>query len=581
MQRRSLATRCLGLLWISISAFQAVAEPLPPLRIVPLIADVQRAMGSAVEESAGNRIYLHDTVAPTSVMTSSYGAELVGIHGFDAVGGEDTILAVSCMWANVANGTSSRVYVWQADNTGNLRTAALVHTQLVTVRDANTGIHSMHPLSKPIRVTGRFYVGYTGVETGNGPLPLAPTQTPPPSLGRAWTSFVYGEASQITALALNLDPLGYCYTLRAHGASGAFTYQGRLADGGANVTGVADIAFTVYDSPTDGSARSPELSVPGVPVNNGLFTVRLPGLAEWFADTADSYLEIRIKPEGSETYITLSPRQRVTAAPTALFATRAASAESADTAKTADLATKAFTANTSHSAAVALSVPWSGITDVPLSVAGAFSPWTAATGGIAYAGGRVGIGISVPASALHLSTGAVGSGWQLQLTNSAAAPNFETGMRMSDSGFFEVTNRINGFTKVARLDSSGAWTAASDARLKTDLSPFGDALDAALRLRPVRFKWIGDGMADFGVIAQELRSVLPEAVTGDEATDSLTVNYSKLSVVAIGAVQEQQAQIKFLQEQNDAKQREIESLQSRLERLERVVEQSRPVVTRP
>jgi predicted RNase H-like nuclease (RuvC/YqgF family) len=97
----------------------------------------------------------------------------------------------------------------------------------------------------------------------------------------------------------------------------------------------------------------------------------------------------------------------------------------------------------------------------------------------------------------------------------------------------------------------------------------------------VRFKWIGDGASDFGVIAQELRSVLPEAVTGDESKDSLTVNYSKLSVVAIGAIQDQQAQIKVLREQNEAKQREIEDLRDRLERLERAVEQAPPVSARP
>ncbi|MBY0113136.1 MAG: tail fiber domain-containing protein [Phycisphaerales bacterium] len=577
MQRRLPATRRLGVLWLSIAVFQAVAEPLPPLKIAPLTIppptpDVQVSTGAAFEDRSASRLYRYDTVAPTSVMTSSYGEELVGIHGFDAVGGEDTITSISCMWANANNGATSRIYIWQADSTGNIRTAVPLLVQNVTVRNANTGIYNRYPLSTPVRVTGRFYVGYSGIEVGSGPLPLVPVQTDPPPPGRAWTGFAREDATQITAIALALDPLRYCYPLRAHGLSGAFTYQGKLTDNGSNFTGVADVTFTVYDSLTGGSTRSPGLQVLGVPVNAGLFTAEVPGDPDWFTDAADAYLEIQVKPAGSGDYTALTPRQRITSTPAALYATHATSADSA---AVADSATTATTAS------VAQSVAWSGVTGVPASVSGAFSPWTAATGGIAYAGGRVGIGTSVPASALHLSTGGVGTGWQLQLTNAAAAPNFETGMRMSDSGFFEITNRINGFTKVARLDSSGAWTAASDARLKTDLSPFGDALDAALRLRPVRFKWIGDGMADFGVIAQELRSVLPEAVSGDESKDSLTVNYSKLSVVAIGAIQEQQAQIKVLREQNDTKQREIEDLKSRLERLERAVERVRPVATRP
>lgn len=344
----------------------------------------------------------------------------------------------------------------------------------------------------------------------------------------------------------------------------AFSYQGLVRDAsGQPIATSTDMEFRLFSHQSLGDTQvGSTIAVSEVPVTNGLFTQILD-----FGDVFNGealWLEVRVRnPAGSGAFTPVQPRTPILSVPHASYAIRAASAIHA------------------ASAAAAASVPWSGVTDVPPNVTGAFSPWAAAAGGINYANGRVGIGTGSPAAPLHLSTGAVGSGWQLQLTNSAALPTFETGMRMSDGGFFEITNRINGFTKFARLDSTGAWTAVSDARLKTDLSPFGDALDAALRVRPVRFKWIGDGMADFGVIAQELRSVLPEAVTGDELKDSLTVNYSKLSVVAIGAVQEQQAQIKVLQEQNTAKQREIEDLRSRLERLERLVEQSRPVVTRP
>lgn len=563
MRVQTLASRCLYGLSCLVLALHASADPPPTMKVAPMDPGLQTAMASVFEDRSASRIYRYDTVAPNSALQSTIGAELVGIHGFDAVGGEDTITSISCMWANTTNGATSHIYIWQADNTGNIRTAVPLLVQTVTVRNANTGIYNRYPLSTPVRVTGRFYVGYSGIEIGSGPLPLVPVQADPPPPGRAWTSFVNTDAAQITAIAGTLDPLRFCFPLRAHGLSGAFTYQGRLTDNGSNFTGVADMTFTVYDSLTGGSTRSPELRVLAVPVNAGVFTAQVPGDPDWFTDAADAYLEIQVKPAGSGDYTALTPRQRITSTPAALYATRATSADSA---AVADSATRATTAS------VAQSVAWSGVTGVPASVSGAFSPWTAASGGIRYASGRVGIGTGAPASALHLNTGPVGSGWQLQLTNSASAPNFETGMRMSDGGFFEITNRIDGFTKVARLDSTGAWTAASDARLKTDLSPFGDALDAALRVRPVRFKWIGDGMADFGVIAQELRSVVPESVTGDEAKDSLTVNYSKLSVVAIGAIQEQQAQIKVLREQNDAKQREIDDLTVRLERLERAAE---------
>lgn len=187
----------------------------------------------------------------------------------------------------------------------------------------------------------------------------------------------------------------------------------------------------------------------------------------------------------------------------------------------------------------------------------------------AFLNGNLGVGAPSPNARLHVSTDAVNTGWQVQLTNTAALPSYETGMRMSDVGFFEITNRVNGFTKFARLDSNGAWSAVSDARMKTDITPFEGALDAALGMHPVRFRWIGDGDADFGVIAQELRAVLPQAVVGDEARGSLTVDYSKLSVVAIGAIQEQQRQIKALKIEAGRREAENAELRARLDRLEK------------
>jgi uncharacterized small protein (DUF1192 family) len=82
-----------------------------------------------------------------------------------------------------------------------------------------------------------------------------------------------------------------------------------------------------------------------------------------------------------------------------------------------------------------------------------------------------------------------------------------------------------------------------------------------MKLRPVNFRWKATGMQDFGLIAQDVRGVLPTLVVGDEGTESLTVNYSQLSVVAVGAIQEQQREI--------ASQRsEIETLKAKLEKLE-------------
>jgi len=535
-----------------IAASLVQGQPLET-RTTPIDEQTQQVLASVFDDRSGPRLYRHDLVPPSDVLHATPNIEWVGIHGFDAIGGKDAITSISCMWGNSANGAPGRLLVWQADSTGSLRTAVPLLDQTVTIRDAKTGRYSEYVLSTPVTVTGRFYVGYAAVVLGDESFYLVPTPAAPTPPGRAWISAVVAGSTpqDFAAVATTLDPLNACFPLRASGAAGAITYQGRLTDNGSTFTGSADLRLRFFDSSSGGSPLSPTFTFTSVPVTQGLFTTELPGDSAWFANAPDVYLEVETR-RGAEAFVMLTPRQRITRAPAALHSVRAAAADVADS---------AITAQSANTATLAHSVPWSGVTGIPASVANAFSPWSTAPGGIAYAGGRVGIGTSTPATPLHVASGAVGSSWQVQLTNSAALPTYETGMRMSDGGFFEITNRINGFSKFARLDSNGGWTSVSDARLKSDLTPLDGALDAALRLRPVRFKWIDDGAADFGFVAQEIKTVLPDAVVGDESRDSLTVNYSKLSTVAIGAIQEQQLKIERLEAEN-------RTLRERLERIE-------------
>jgi len=201
---------------------------------------------------------------------------------------------------------------------------------------------------------------------------------------------------------------------------------------------------------------------------------------------------------------------------------------------------------------------------------------------------NAGIGLTNPSPdvRLEISKQSVGSGWHLYLSNFGAPTQFNrTGMRVSDVGFFEISPAINS-GQFARLSGAGNWTAVSDARLKTDISPAEGLLDAALKLRPVNFRWISDGKRDTGLIAQEVKEVLPGFVVGDEKKDMLTVDYSHLSVVAIGALQEMHRELKAenealraellkqavrRNEDASAKQREFDALKKRLELLESMV----------
>ena len=76
---------------------------------------------------------------------------------------------------------------------------------------------------------------------------------------------------------------------------------------------------------------------------------------------------------------------------------------------------------------------------------------------------------------------------------------------------------------------------SSDASLKTNIRPIGDPLPLVEQLRGHRFEWKTDGRSDVGFVAQEVRSVLPEAV-GLGANGKLTVKYDIITAPLVEAV---------------------------------------------
>lgn len=83
--------------------------------------------------------------------------------------------------------------------------------------------------------------------------------------------------------------------------------------------------------------------------------------------------------------------------------------------------------------------------------------------------------------------------------------------------------------------------ALSNARHKIDIPAARDNLIAARKRRSLAFCWRDGRDQDFGLTAQPVGGLLPMLV-GDEVKDLLKVNDSQLSIAAIGAMQEQQAQ---------------------------------------
>ncbi len=130
----------------------------------------------------------------------------------------------------------------------------------------------------------------------------------------------------------------------------AFTYQGQLKSEGQPYTGTCDFQFGLYDVLTGGTPLG-NLPLTGVPLTEGFFTVQLDFGAGAFMGEA-RWLDISVRcPAGTGDYTLLEPRQQLTAAPYALYATSAEAAETAIYAASAD------------------SVPWTGITSKPAGFA--------------------------------------------------------------------------------------------------------------------------------------------------------------------------------------------------------------------
>ncbi len=101
-------------------------------------------------------------------------------------------------------------------------------------------------------------------------------------------------------------------------AGTAFTYQGRLNDGGSPATGDYDFEFNLYDADSGGALVAGPLAVDDVAVTDGYFTVRLDFGAGAFTGEG-RWLEIAVRPGASGgAYTPLLPRQPLTAAPLAL-----------------------------------------------------------------------------------------------------------------------------------------------------------------------------------------------------------------------------------------------------------------------
>jgi hypothetical protein len=114
-----------------------------------------------------------------------------------------------------------------------------------------------------------------------------------------------------------------CLSALAQGT--AFTYQGRLNTTNGPANGSYNLTFTLFNVSGGGSAVAGPVTNSATAVSNGLFTATL-DFGNGVFNGAAYWLELGVGTNGSGTFVTLTPRQKITPTPYAIFSENAAAA---------------------------------------------------------------------------------------------------------------------------------------------------------------------------------------------------------------------------------------------------------------
>ena len=117
--------------------------------------------------------------------------------------------------------------------------------------------------------------------------------------------------------------------------------------------------------------------------------------------------------------------------------------------------------------------------------------------------------------------------------------------------FYRSASLVGSITTTA---AATAYNTSSDYRLKNSITPMYSGLATIGALKPVTYKWNVDNSDGEGFIAHELQEVIPHAVVGvkdavneDGSIKPQAVDYSKIVVHLVAALQEASAKIDALE----------------------------------
>lgn len=159
-----------------------------------------------------------------------------------------------------------------------------------------------------------------------------------------------------------------------------------------------------------------------------------------------------------------------------------------------------------------------------------------------------------PASYLPLTGGTLSGNLDIanvspviHMTNAGyGAPRAVHAAPSGEIGFLSSSNAWTAYSKDdGTFVATGDIAAYSDRKHKRDIFTIRDALTMVERMRGVRYVRRDTGKASVGVIAQEVRDVVPEIV--GEGDDGLYVDYGKIGALLIEAVKDLACRVRKLE----------------------------------
>jgi len=157
--------------------------------------------------------------------------------------------------------------------------------------------------------------------------------------------------------------------------------------------------------------------------------------------------------------------------------------------------------------------------------------------------------------------------------SAASASGYSAFIARTDRTDCNLTAFYFGTTQVGSITtntSSTAYNTSSDYRLKENVRPMISGLATVSALKPVTYDWVRDKSQGEGFIAHELQGVIPQAVTGekDAVNDDGSirpqgVDYSKIVVHLVAAIQELSAKNDALEAANAAFEARLAALEAK------------------